>query len=53
MDARPVRGRRTANARHAILLDIGVLPEAPVVVLDQQPAPRRARRDDLIGLLIE
>ena len=52
VDARPVRGRRTADARrHAIrLLDIGVLPEAPVVVLNQRPAPRRARRDDLIGL---
>ena len=50
--ARPMRGRRAADARrHAIgLLDIGVLPEAPMVVLNQQPAPRRARRDDLIAL---
>jgi hypothetical protein len=45
-------GRR--RRRHAIrLLDIGVLPEAAMVVVDQQPAPRRARRDDLIGLLID
>jgi hypothetical protein len=43
---------RTADAaRHAIgLLDIGVLPETPMVALNQQPAPRRARRDDLIAL---
>jgi hypothetical protein len=46
-----VRGRRATDARrHAIgLLDIGVRPEA-MVVLNQQPAPRRARRDDLITL---
>jgi hypothetical protein len=25
----------------------------PAIVLNQQPAPRRARRDDLIALLIE
>jgi hypothetical protein len=44
-------GRRR---RHAIRLpNIGVLPEAPMVVLNQQPAPRRARRDDPIALLIE
>jgi hypothetical protein len=42
-------GRR--RRRHAIRLpNIGVLPEAPMVVLNQQPAPRRTRRDDLIGL---
>jgi hypothetical protein len=36
-----VRGRRAADGRrHAIrLLDIGVLPEAPMVVLNEQPAP--------------
>jgi hypothetical protein len=50
--ARLVRGRRAADARrHVIrLLDIGVLPEAPMVLLKQQPTPRRARRDDLIAL---
>ena len=49
--ARPVRGRRAADARrHTIrLLDIGVLPEAPMVVLNPQPAPRRAGRDDPIA----
>jgi hypothetical protein len=42
-------GRR--RRRHAIRLhNIGVLPEAPIVVLNQQPAPRRARRDDPIAL---
>jgi hypothetical protein len=47
-----VRGRRAADARrHVIrLLDIGVLSEAPTVLLNQHPAPRRARRDDLIAL---
>jgi hypothetical protein len=47
-----VRGRRAADARrHVIrLLDIGVLPEAPMVLLNQHPALRRARRDDLIAL---
>jgi hypothetical protein len=45
-------GRR--RRRHAIRLpNIGVLPEAPLVVLNQQPAPRRARRDDRIALLID
>ena len=45
-------GRR--RRRNAIrLLDIGVLPEAPMVVLNQQSAPRRARRDDPIALLME
>jgi hypothetical protein len=36
-----LRGRRAGDARrYAIgLLDIGVLPEAPMVVLNQQPAP--------------
>jgi hypothetical protein len=44
--------KRAADARrHVIpLLDIGVLPEAPMVCLNQHPAPRRARRDDLIAL---
>ena len=42
-------GRR--RRRHAIgLLDIGVPPEAPWSSFNQQPAPRRARRDDLIAL---
>jgi hypothetical protein len=47
-----VRGRRAADARrHVIrLLDIGVLPEAPMVLLNQHAALRRARRDDLIAL---
>jgi hypothetical protein len=47
-----MRGRRAADGRrHVIrLLDIGVLPEAPMVLLNQHPAPRRARRDDLIAL---
>jgi hypothetical protein len=47
-----MRRRRAADARlHIIrLLDIGVLPEAPMVLLNQHPAPRRARRDDLIAL---
>ena len=40
----------TPAANAIRLLDIGVLPEAPVVVLNQQPAARRARCDDLIGL---
>jgi hypothetical protein len=45
-------GRR--RRRHAIQLpNIGVLPEAPMVVLNQQPTPRRARRDDPIALLID
>ena len=50
-----MRGRRAADARrHVIrLLDIGVLPEAPMVLLNQHPAPRRARRDNLIALLID
>jgi hypothetical protein len=50
--ARPVIGRRAADVlRHAIgLLDIGVPPEVAMVVLNQQPAPRRARRDDPIAL---
>jgi hypothetical protein len=49
---RCVRGLRAADAaRHAIrLLDIGVLPVAPTIVPNQQPAPRRARRDDLMAL---
>jgi hypothetical protein len=53
--ALPMRGRRAADARrHVIrLLDIGVLPEAPMVFLNQHPALRRARRDDLIALLID
>jgi hypothetical protein len=50
-----LRGRRAADVRrNAIqLLDIGVPPDTPMVVLNQQPAPRRARRDDTIALLIE
>jgi hypothetical protein len=47
-----MRGRWAADARrHVIrLLDIGVLPEAPMVLVKQQPTPRRARRDDLTAL---
>jgi hypothetical protein len=47
-----MRGRWAADARrHVIrLLDISVLAEAPMVLLNQHPAPRRARRDDLIAL---
>ena len=50
--ARALRGRRAADVRrNAIqLLDIGVLPDTPMVVLNPQPAPRRARRDYLVGL---
>jgi hypothetical protein len=50
-----VRGRRAADARRHVIrpLDIGVLPETPMVLLNQHPAPRRARRDDLIALLID
>jgi len=47
-----VRQRRAADARRQAirLLDIGVVPETPMVALNQQPAPRRALRDDLIAL---
>ena len=57
--ARPARGRRAADAaRHAMprhatpwgLPRISAPAGGAMVVLNQQPAPRRARRDDLIGL---
>ena len=50
-----VTGRRAADVlRHAIPgLSIGVPPKGAMVVLNQQPARRRARRDDPIALLIE
>jgi hypothetical protein len=50
-----VRGRRAADAAATQIrrLNIGVAPEAPMAFLNQQPAPRRARRDDLIALLID
>jgi len=51
---RALRGRRAdRRRRNAIrLLDAGMLPEGPMVVLTQRAA-HRARRDDPIALLME
>ena len=54
----PIRGRvrckRTtaadAGRRHAIGCSISAPAGGAMVVLNQQPAPRRSRRDDLVGL---
>jgi hypothetical protein len=50
--ARPARGRRAANAaRHAIgAASMSVPAGGAMVVLNQQPAPRGARRDDYVNL---
>src|SRR5215218_8878990 len=50
--ARPVRGRRAADARRPRNRSAQYRGRAgdAIVVLNQQPAARRARRDDLIAL---
>jgi hypothetical protein len=42
--------KQAATVERLLIVLISILPEAPMVILNQQPAPRRARRDDPIAL---